>query len=61
ADNNVHNSNTLQLVKALQSAGKSFDLQVGPDEGRSALNTERMMEFFLENLPARKGLEPSAH
>ena len=61
ADNNVHNSNTLQLIKALQSAGKSFDLQVGPDEGHSALNTERMMEFFLENLPARKGPEPSAH
>ena len=50
ADNNVHPSNTLQLVDALQSVGKSFDLQVGPDAGHSAVNTERMMEFFIDNL-----------
>jgi dipeptidyl-peptidase-4 len=50
ADNNVHPSNTLQLVDALQSAGKSFDLQVGPDAGHSAVNTDRMMEFFIDNL-----------
>ena len=31
ADNNVHPSNSLQLIKALQDAGKSFDVQVGPD------------------------------
>ena len=30
ADNNVHPANTLQLVQALQRAGKSFELQVGP-------------------------------
>ena len=30
ADNNVHPSNTMQLITALQQAGKSFDLQVGP-------------------------------
>ena len=50
ADNNVHPSNTLQLIQALQRAGKSFDLQVGPDEGHSAVNTDRMMEFFIDNL-----------
>ncbi len=50
ADNNVHPSNSLQLIKALQSAGKSFDLQVGPDLGHSAVNQERMMEFFIDNL-----------
>jgi dipeptidyl-peptidase-4 len=50
ADDNVHPSNTLQLVKALQSAGKSFELQVGPDAGHSALNRDRMMEFFIEHL-----------
>ena len=50
ADNNVHPSNTLQLVEALQRAGKSFDLQVGPDEGHGAVNTDRMMEFFIDNL-----------
>ena len=53
ADNNVHPSNSLQLIKALQDAGKSFDLQVGPDRGHSAVNQERMMEFFIENLVSR--------
>jgi len=50
ADNNVHPSNTLQLVEALGRAGKSFDLVVGPDQGHSAVNTDRMMEFFIDNL-----------
>ena len=50
ADNNVHPSNTLQLVKALQDAGKSFELQVGPDRGHSGVNQDRMMEFFIQNL-----------
>ncbi len=50
ADNNVHPSNAMQLVAALQQAGKSFDLQVGPDRGHSSINTDRMMEFFIENL-----------
>ena len=30
ADNNVHPSNMMQLIGALQRAGKSFDVQVGP-------------------------------
>ena len=50
ADNNVHPSNTLQLIQALQREGKSFDLQVGPDQGHGAVNTDRMMEFFIESL-----------
>ena len=50
ADNNVHPSNSLQLIKALQEAGKSFDVQVGPDRGHSSVNGDRMMEFFIENL-----------
>ncbi len=50
ADNNVHPSNSLQLIQALQSAGKSFDLQVGPDRGHSGVNQDRMMEFFIEVL-----------
>jgi dipeptidyl-peptidase-4 len=50
ADNNVHPANTLQLVQALEKAGKSFDLQVGPDRGHSAVSSERMMQFFLEAL-----------
>ena len=50
ADNNVHPNNTMQFVTALQEAGKSFDLQVGPDRGHSGLNMDRMMEFFMANL-----------
>ncbi len=50
ADNNVHPNNSMQLIQALQKAGKSFEVQVGPDAGHSGVNTDRMMEFFIENL-----------
>jgi dipeptidyl-peptidase-4 len=50
ADNNVHPNNSMQLIKALQKAGKSFEVQVGPDAGHSGLRPDRMMEFFIENL-----------
>jgi dipeptidyl-peptidase 4 len=50
ADNNVHPSNSLQLIKALQQAGKTFEVQVGPDQGHSGVNQQRMMEFFIETL-----------
>ena len=50
ADNNVHPSNTLELIEALQGLGKSFDLQVGPDRGHSGVNQDRMMEFFIDAL-----------
>ncbi len=46
SDNNVHPSNSLQLIQALQKAGKSFEVQVGPDRGHTALGRDRMMEFF---------------
>jgi dipeptidyl-peptidase-4 len=50
ADNNVHPNNSMELIQALQRAGKSFELQAGPDRGHSGLATDRMMEFFIENL-----------
>lgn len=49
-DNNVHPANSLQLIQALQKAGKSFEVQVGPDQGHTAVMTERMMEFFIQHL-----------
>jgi dipeptidyl-peptidase-4 len=49
----VHPSNALQLIHSLQRAGKSFEVQVGPDQGHSSINRERMMEFFIENLMPR--------
>ncbi len=40
----------MQLIQALQKAGKSFEVQAGPDEGHASINRDRMMEFFIENL-----------
>ncbi|MEO8070723.1 MAG: DPP IV N-terminal domain-containing protein [Acidobacteriota bacterium] len=53
ADNNVHPSNALGLIQALQRAGKSFEVQVGPDAEHSSLGMGRMMEFLVENLIQR--------
>lgn len=49
-DNNVHPSNSLQLIQSLQRAGKSFEVQVGPDRGHTAVDMSRMMEFFIQHL-----------
>jgi len=49
-DNNVHPANSLQLIQALQKAGKSFEVQIGPDKGHTAVNRDRMMEFFIKHL-----------
>jgi hypothetical protein len=40
----------LQLIDALQKAGKSIEVQLAPDGGHTALNRERMMEFFIKHL-----------
>jgi dipeptidyl-peptidase-4 len=45
----------MQLIQALQKAGKSFEVQVGPDVGHSGLRQDRMMEFFIENLVVNGG------
>lgn len=50
ADNNVHPSNSLQLINAFQKAGKSIEVQIAPDGGHTALNRDRMMEFFITHL-----------
>ncbi|MEQ1932289.1 MAG: DPP IV N-terminal domain-containing protein [Fimbriimonadaceae bacterium] len=50
ADNNVHPSNTFQLVQALQRAGKSFDLMAGPDQGHAGINQTLMWEYFMDAL-----------
>lgn len=53
ADNNVHPNNSMQLIAALQAAGKSFDVQVGPDLGHTSIRQDRMMEFFIEALAGK--------
>jgi dipeptidyl-peptidase 4 len=50
SDDNVHPKHALQFIKALQAAGKSFEVQVGPDKGHTSVNQLRMMEFFIERL-----------
>jgi dipeptidyl-peptidase-4 len=63
ADNNVHPSNSLQLMAALNRAGKSYEVQVGPDAEHTAVPTFRLMEFFIENLvvhPDRLRARPPA-
>ncbi len=55
ADDNVHPNNSMQLIRALQQAGKSFEVQVGPDAGHSGINPQRMMEFFIQSLVIEQG------
>jgi dipeptidyl-peptidase-4 len=59
ADNNVHPSNAMQLIAALQRAGKSFEVQVGPDQGHSSVRQDRMMEFFIDTLVLRRDSQTS--
>ena len=61
ADNNVHPNNSMQLIQALQRAGKSFEVQVGPDRGHSSIGLDRMMEFFIENLVLNAAARVSAN
>ena len=57
ADNNVHPSNMMQLIAALQQAGKSFDVQVGPDRGHSGINS-RPHDGVLHREPRREADGP---
>lgn len=50
ADNNVHPSNTYQMTRALDRAGKSYEMAVGTDAGHSGVNFSRMLEFFVDHL-----------
>jgi dipeptidyl-peptidase-4 len=52
ADDNTHPSNSLQIIRELQAKRKSFEVQVGVDRGHSGVDTQRMMEFFIERLGA---------
>ncbi|MBI1338812.1 prolyl oligopeptidase family serine peptidase [bacterium] len=55
ADDNVHPKNTLIFIERLQEAGKSFEVQVGPDRGHTSVNPIRMMEFFIDSLVLGQG------
>ena len=56
-DENVHMSNSLQLAKALQKAGKQFELMIYPNSRHSIRDPEQlrhlhqlMFEFVRKNL-----------
>jgi len=53
SDDNVHPKNSMALIQAMQAAGKSLEVQVGPDRGHSAVDQQRMMEFFINRLGSR--------
>lgn len=50
ADNNVHPSNTYQLIVALERYGKSYDMSVGPDRGHTGPNQNLQWEYFVDYL-----------
>jgi dipeptidyl-peptidase 4 len=58
ADNNVHPTNTHQLILALDSAGKSYDVSVGPDKGHTGPNSNRMWEYFVDYLILKHNPQP---
>lgn len=60
ADNNVHPTNTHQLIAALDKAGKSYELLVGPDVGHAALDFRRTAEFFARAFLAPRVADPLA-
>lgn len=60
SDDNVHPKNALQLIKALQDARKSFEVQVGPDRGHTGIEQTRMMEFFIERLVVDRAAQVQA-
>lgn len=50
ADDNVHPSNTWQMINALDRAGKPYRLYAGVDQGHSGLSFARKMEYFIDAL-----------
>jgi dipeptidyl-peptidase-4 len=56
-DDNVHMANSMQLTRALQKAGKSFDLMIYPGNRHGITDPEQsehqyrtMSEFFFREL-----------
>ncbi len=56
ADDNVHFQNTIEMARALNRAGKSYDMMIYPDQNHSMMPDDRvnirrkMIEYTLQNL-----------
>lgn len=50
SDDNVHPSHSLMLIRALDQAGKDYELRVGPDRGHTFVGDRQMISFFLRAL-----------
>ena len=56
ADDNVHFQNTMEMCRALNNAGKQYDMMVYPDQNHSMRPTgmihirQKMVDYCLENL-----------
>lgn len=50
ADDNVHPTNTHQLIVALDRAQKPYELQVGVDQGHAGLPRNKTVAFFIDAL-----------
>ena len=56
-DDNVHPSNTWQLVDALQKAGKRFDLMVYPNNAHGFGYNDLKWEYFVRHLTPEPGAD----
>ena len=56
ADDNVHFQNTVEMTRALNRAGKQYDMMVYPDQNHSMLPDatahirQKMIDYTLKNL-----------
>jgi dipeptidyl-peptidase 4 len=53
SDENVHPTNTIQLIERLILAGKRYELKIGPDSGHVDLDAESRADFFYRHLIAK--------
>jgi dipeptidyl-peptidase-4 len=56
ADDNVHLQNTIEMTRALNRAGKQYDMMIYPDQNHSMRPNDtsnirqKMVEYTLRNL-----------
>lgn len=49
-DDNVHPSNTLELLAKFRREGAEVDVAIGPNEGHAYVGTEPMIRYFVRHL-----------